>query len=108
MNDTLFQLIALGYAVAGLACLGVAAAGTGDLDVTGRVLRAAIGLGSLAYAGYLEFSTTRRIWVFPYLLVLPVVLVVRAAREAAEQRKEAAVTPPVPAPYAGRVNDQPE
>jgi hypothetical protein len=77
ISDTAFLLIIVGYVIGGLVCLGVAATGFGGSN---RIVTGLIGVAAIVYAGYLFFAPTDSVWVFPYLLLVPVIVLFQAFR----------------------------
>lgn len=83
-----FHALVAGYVVAGLVCLGIAALGLSRNDVKAAALNGLIGLAAIGYAGYLMFSTSESVWVFPYLLALPVIVAFRTFKDGMLRRQE--------------------
>ncbi|MGH3727199.1 MAG: hypothetical protein ACRDTU_00435 [Micromonosporaceae bacterium] len=77
LTPEMFTYIKIGYIVGGVICLALAAIGFGQSGGT-RALNALIGVACLGYAVYLYVSDPMSVWVFPYILLLPVIVLVQA------------------------------
>jgi peptidoglycan/LPS O-acetylase OafA/YrhL len=77
LSPEMFTYLRFGYIVGGVLCLALAALGFGQ-SVGNRVVNSLIGLACLGYAVYLFVSDPATVWVFPYILLLPVIVLFQA------------------------------
>ncbi|HEX6076885.1 MAG TPA: hypothetical protein VFZ32_16690 [Micromonosporaceae bacterium] len=87
LSPETFTYIRLGYIVGGVLCLALAAIGFGQ-SAGSRVINALIGVACLGYAVYLYVSDPTTVWVFPYILLLPVIVLFQAISNGVKGRRE--------------------
>jgi peptidoglycan/LPS O-acetylase OafA/YrhL len=86
LSPEMFTYLRLGYIVGGLLCLALATVGFGQ-TVGNRVVNTLIGLACLAYAAYLYVSDPSTVWIFPYVLLLPVIVLFQAISNGVKSRQ---------------------
>lgn len=91
--------IAVGYVVGGLICVAIAATGFGGIGGGMRALNAIIGIGCIGYAAYIMFGDSDTVFISWYIMILPVIMLIRVI-VAAVQNRNRSNQPPQPAPYA--------
>jgi peptidoglycan/LPS O-acetylase OafA/YrhL len=77
LSPEMFTYLRLGYIVGGVLCLALAALGFGQ-TMGNRVVNVLIGLACLGYAAYLYVSDPTTVWIFPYVLLLPMIVLFQA------------------------------
>jgi len=86
LSPEMFTYLRLGYIVGGALCIALAAIGFGQ-SVGNRVVNVLIGVGCLSYAIYLYVSDPTTVWVFPYVLLLPVIVLFQAISNGLKSRQ---------------------
>lgn len=86
LSPEMFTYLRLGYIVGGALCLVLAAVGFGQ-TVGNRVVNTLIGLACLGYAAYLYVADPTTVWIFPYVLLLPVIVLFQAISNGAKGRQ---------------------
>ena len=89
LSENAFLAIKVGYIVAGLVCLALAATGFGQTTGT-RIINGLLGLAMFGYAVYLFVADPASVRVFWYALLLPVILLFQAFSNRSKAAKQEA------------------
>lgn len=86
LSPQMFTFIKLGYIVGGALCIALAVVGFGQTGGS-RLVNALIGVACLGYAVYLYVSDPATVWVSPYVLLLPLIVLFQAISNGVKGRQ---------------------